>query len=92
MELLHFYRIPGDNSHQILQKIQRLSQPNLQDFIENIIDISTEYCYNIEVKPGCVLSHSEKEKLLWLFVETFEPNNINEISFLSLECMRDSNV
>lgn len=77
--LLHYYRVPGDNEKHLLHKINRL--PTL----EVIKGIQTEYCFNIETRNGSQLSDSDITKLKWLFVETFQPENIGESSFLKID-------
>jgi hypothetical protein len=45
-ELIHLYRIPGDNESQLLLKAHRV------DILHEIVNIHTEYCYNIQIEPG----------------------------------------
>ena len=74
--MLHFFRIPGGQSeHKILQLVQ--------DKIPSIVSVQTESCFNVEVINGG-LSEVDRDKLLWLFTETFEPENTKDHSYLSL--------
>jgi hypothetical protein len=45
-DLLHIYRIPGDNEDQLIRKARRY------DVLSSIISIRSEYCFNIEVLSG----------------------------------------
>lgn len=49
-ELLHLYRIPGDNENQLLLKAHRI------DTLKSIKSIQTEYCYNIQVNEGILMT------------------------------------
>jgi phosphoribosylformylglycinamidine synthase len=71
---MHFFRIPGGQSEK---KVLQLTK----DIIPSIINVQTESCFNVEVKGS--LSEEEKTKLLWLFTETFEPNNTSDKSYLT---------
>jgi phosphoribosylformylglycinamidine synthase len=74
MSVMHFFRIPGGESEK---KVLQLTK----DIVPSIINIQTESCFNVEVKGS--LSEEEKTKLLWLFTETFEPNNTSDKSYLT---------
>ena len=74
--MLHFFRIPGSQSeHKILQLTQGK--------IPSIVSVQSESCFNVEVVEGN-LSETDRDKLLWLFTETFEPENTKDHSFLTL--------
>ena len=74
--MLHFFRIPGGQSeHKILQVTQGK--------IPSIVSVQTESCFNVEVINGS-LSEADRDKLLWLFTETFEPENTKDHSYFAL--------
>lgn len=76
--LLHIYRWPGEAEGSVLRKVQAS--------LPNVLAVRTEYCFNVEVKGPQGLPEDQKEKLLWLFTETFEPENVSESgSFLQGE-------
>ena len=61
--MLHFFRIPGSQSeHKILQLTQGK--------IPSIVSVQSESCFNAEVINGG-LSEIDRDKLLWLFTETY---------------------
>ncbi|CAM9493571.1 unnamed protein product [Chrysoparadoxa australica] len=47
--------------------------------------LETEVCYNIELSKDASLTGAEKEKLLWLVRETFEPEMTSEASTFGLK-------
>ena len=69
-EVLHFFRIPGGQS------------PRAQDIgkIPSIVSVQT--CFNVEV-IDVSLSEADRDKLLWMFTETFEPENTKDHSYTS---------
>ena len=71
--MIHFFRVPGGQSEE---KVLQLTK----DKIPSIISVKTESCFNVGVKN---LSAEERTKLLWLFTETFEPENTGDKSFLA---------
>jgi phosphoribosylformylglycinamidine synthase len=77
MSLIHFYRNPALSAakkNELLSIAQRSVSPD-------ILDIETEYCFNIEtIAP---LIDRELAVLRWLLAETFEPDNFSENSFLN---------
>ena len=74
---LHIYRTPGANPQDLINKIGQK-----YGFATRITGMETEYCYNIELERP--ITEEEKQKLLWILTETFEPNNVREESpFLS---------
>ena len=81
--MIHFYRIPGGQSEQ---KVLQLTK----DSIPSIVGIKTESCFNVGVTNGGELSADEQTKLLWLFTETFEPENTSDKSFLSVTSTTNS--
>lgn len=73
--MLHIYRIPGVTATSAVAKASNL--------IKKIQSIETEFCFNIEVSENSSLSEDQKQKLLWILTETFEPGNVaEEKSFL----------
>jgi phosphoribosylformylglycinamidine synthase len=52
-----------------------------QNFLPEIRDVKTEYCFYVETKEA--LSPEEEELLRWLLTETFEPGNFSTVSFLT---------
>jgi phosphoribosylformylglycinamidine synthase len=76
MSLLHFYRTPALS----LAKKNELLSVTRQKIFPEIIDIETEYCFNIEMTTP--LTGDELKILRWLLSETFEPENFSEESFL----------
>ena len=78
MNLFHFYRTPAlsDTKKKELISIVRLKvSPDIKG-------IETEYCFNIETTAP--LTDNELKILNWLLAETFEPENFDEKSFLTL--------
>jgi phosphoribosylformylglycinamidine synthase len=76
--MLHFFRIPGGQSEdKVLQLVK--------EKVPSIVSCKTESCFNVEVtsKSGS-MTEGEREKLLWLFTETFEPENTSDKSYLSI--------
>jgi phosphoribosylformylglycinamidine synthase len=69
---VHIYRTPGVDPTFIANK---LAQKN-STLVEKITAFGTEYCYNVELEKP--LSPEEKEKMLWILSETFEPQNTRE--------------
>lgn len=79
MKILHFYRKP----------IIQLSDKNnfllsLKKFFPfEILNIETEYCFNIGISN--YLNPQEIKIIKWLLSETFEPENLSNYSFLKQE-------
>lgn len=71
--LLHFYRIPCPISSQKISHIKSV--------LPSIIEVEAEYCFNVEVSLQKEITQDEKEKLLWLFTETYEPEKTSDKSF-----------
>lgn len=81
--MIHIFRIPGAQSEQkVLQQTK--------DSIPSIVGVQTESCFNIGAVKGAALSADEHTKLLWLFTETFEPKNVSDKSFLSVQSSNNS--
>ncbi len=83
MNLLHFYRTPAlthAKKDPLLLKIKR-------DILPEVVDIETEYCFNIETTS--TLSGEELNILRWLLAETFEPEKFGNSSFLTNETGRE---
>lgn len=83
-ELIHFYRVPliqESAAQELLKLVQR-------KISNQIIDIKTEQCFNIEVNAA--LSKEKLGILRWLLGETYEPDNLQTQSFLDKE--RSKNV
>lgn len=74
MPLIHYFRIPGSSEIQTLRK--------LQSRFNSIVDVKTEYCFNIELGKEKI-TENEEEKLIWLLRETFEPKQFSNVSFLN---------
>lgn len=76
--MLHFFRIPGGQSEE---KVLQLTK----DKVPSIVSCKTESCFNVEVPKGSgTMPEGEREKLLWLFTETFEPENTSDKSYLTI--------
>lgn len=76
MNLIHLYRRPAlseGKKRELLSTIKKRVS-------EDIEDIETEYCFNIESIES--LTDEEIIILRWLLSETFEPENFSEKSFL----------
>ena len=56
MSIPRFYREPGVDARLVLSKCKELS---------SVLDVKTEYCFNIDCEG--TLSSSSLEKLQWLF-------------------------
>ncbi|CAH1394012.1 unnamed protein product [Nezara viridula] len=76
MGVLHFYRIPGLSEGQKAAKLKEL-----QETTTEIVDLSSEICFNISVCQP--LDSDEKKKLLWLLSCPLIPENTREDSFLN---------
>ena len=77
MDLLHLYRKPA---------LFETKKKNLLSFVrqsvsQDVKDIETEYCFNIETTAP--LTAEEINILSWLLAETFEPENFDKKSFLA---------
>eukprot|EP01041_Mallomonas_annulata_P005254 gene5254-10510_t len=79
---IKFDKIPGGLEAHLLRKIKTI--------LPTLSDIQSEYCFNVEVTTEAPLTPIEKEKLMWLFAETFEPENTGESTFLSSESNANS--
>ncbi len=76
MSLLHLYRTPGISAarlNALLLAVQQRITPDIET-------IRTEYCFNVDASDA--LSDSERETLIWLLSETFEPDGLRDRSFL----------
>jgi phosphoribosylformylglycinamidine synthase len=67
--ILHFYKSPGDEA--TLQLLKRLQER--YPFIDQLL---TEDCFNVEIKNMNQFESTEREKLIWLLSETFQPDNL----------------
>ncbi len=76
-KLTHLYRTPALSEY----KKEVLLKEARNRIGEGIIDIQTEYCFNIEADSA--LSEGELKKLRWLLAETFEPGNFSKKSYLT---------
>ncbi len=74
--LIHLYRTPALNEYEAKNLCKKIGD---KTDIE-LVDIRSEFCFNIEVKE--LLTNSEIEVLKWLLSETFEPEKLSENSFL----------
>jgi|Deesub1362A_J573_1020465.scaffolds.fasta_scaffold01267_4 phosphoribosylformylglycinamidine synthase len=78
MGLIHLYRRPA-----LSEGKRRELLSTLRERVSNEIeDLETEYCFNIETAEP--LTREEYDILKWLLSETFEPENLSEYSFLTL--------
>jgi phosphoribosylformylglycinamidine synthase len=77
--MLHFYRVPGPESEEKVLQATR-------DKVPKVTRVQTEACFNVEVlHTGQQLSEVERSKLLWLFTETFEPDQTRaDVSYLTV--------
>ena len=76
MALMHLFRTPaltGAKKNELLSRVRR-------EISQDMDDIKTEYCFNIEAEAP--LSPDDMNVLRWLLCETFEPGNFSEKSFL----------
>jgi phosphoribosylformylglycinamidine synthase len=76
VSLLHLYRTPGISAarlNALLLAVQQRITPDIET-------IRTEYCFNVDASDA--LSDSERETLIWLLSETFEPDGLRDRSFL----------
>jgi phosphoribosylformylglycinamidine synthase len=77
-EILHFYKTPGDESTLQLMK-------HLQERYPFISELATEDCFNVEIKNLIKFNTEEKEKLIWILSETFQPENLQMVTSLNCE-------
>jgi len=76
LPLIYLYRKPVLSETQ-KNNILHLAREKVSREVE---DIQTEYCFYIESHEP--LTPGEKETLLWLLRETFEPHCLSSESFL----------
>lgn len=73
--MIHIFRTPGPDG---LALVRRCHEKGLA----SIESIESEYCFNVDAGAAGLYAE-EKAKLLWLFTETFEPEQTREgASFL----------
>lgn len=65
---LRFFRQSGVSISDVLSKCKTNAELSAL-----VVDVKTEYCYNVECKG--TLSEDDAGKLQWLFTETYEPEN-----------------
>ncbi len=75
--LIHLYRKPALNEYEILSLIRRITHK----ISAEILNIKTEFCFNIELEGS--LDDRQMNVLTWLLAETFEPQGLSENSFLN---------
>jgi phosphoribosylformylglycinamidine synthase len=76
MNLIHFYRKPALSEGKRRELLSALRR----EITQEIVNLETEYCFNIEITE--LLTSSELKILQWLLSETFEPENFSDKSFL----------
>ncbi|MCG6954956.1 MAG: phosphoribosylformylglycinamidine synthase, partial [Gemmatimonadetes bacterium] len=77
MSLLHLYRTPGlspSQTHRLLEKAKTILDSPLTG-------LRTEACFNVQLSEP--LTPEERETLVWLLSETFEPDGFGDRSLLS---------
>ena len=74
--VIHFYRQPCLSP----QRTKQLLEESQQKISANFSDVSTEFCYNVELSAP--LTAEDKVKLVFLLSETFEQDQFSESSFL----------
>lgn len=73
--MLHFYRCSGlvdDKTSALLARVSPL--------VPGLIDVQMEYCFN--VATASPPAAEDRQKLVWLLAETFEPHLFAEHSLL----------
>mmetsp|Transcript_1954 Transcript_1954/g.2633 ORF Transcript_1954/g.2633 Transcript_1954/m.2633 type:complete len:1318 (-) Transcript_1954:1092-5045(-) len=79
--ILHFFR-ETEPPHSLLPSIkEQLKALNLAKDADSIESIETESCFNVQTTAA--FSDSEKERLEWLFAETFEKEKLRSSSIFS---------
>lgn len=78
--LTHFFRRPALSQAQVTQLVNETNAHT--GMISNVLSIETEYCFNVQLSKA--LTPDEKQKLIFLLSETFEPHHFAEESFLGL--------
>ncbi len=76
-KFIHMYRAPSISSYKknvLLKTVNETIRPD-------IVDIETEFCFNINASEP--LTDKELSTLRWLLAETFEPENFSSKSFLA---------
>ena len=77
--ILHFYRYPG-----FCGPNQAKIQTSIKKQFPIVSSVETEFCFNVELESGkggqtnAELSPPERETLMWLLRETFEPDMTRE--------------
>lgn len=86
MTLIHIYRQPGPSAPALIRKAHEAG-------ISSLVEVKSEYCFNVALSDtDATLPEDQKAKLMWLFTETFEPDNTSDASsFISLEMERTEN-
>lgn len=74
--LMHLYRTPALNEYEAKNLLKKIGDKTSI----KLIDIRSEFCFNIEVKGA--LTDLEINTLKWLLSETYEPEKFSETSFL----------
>lgn len=79
-QFLRYYRTPGLSSgaHEVIFEKVRTALSRLE-----IINLVTEFCFNIGIQNGRRLTDEETKTLLWLLSNSFEEKNVSKTSFLS---------
>ncbi len=80
-ELLHIYRTPALS----LYKKNVLLKTVRENIDSDIVDIETEFCFNIDASEP--LTDTEFKTLTWLLAETFQPENLSDKSSFSLQSL-----
>lgn len=77
VSLIHLYRAPALNEYEVLSLIKKITHKTNGE----ILNIKTEFCFNIELEGS--LDDRQTTVLKWLLSETFEPQGLSENSFLN---------
>ena len=84
--MIHYYRIPGGQSEERILQLTK-------GVVPSIVSVKTESCFNVEVvRSDGLLPPDDQMKLMWLFTETFEPQNTSDKSFFQSTAMEVDNV
>ncbi|KAG9455071.1 hypothetical protein H6P81_007975 [Aristolochia fimbriata] len=79
LEIIHFFRVPLIQE-SATKELLRLAQRKIT---RNIVGLQTEQCFNVGLNSA--LSSDKLDILKWLLGETFEPQNLQNESFLDKE-------
>lgn len=77
--IIRFYSFPGLSSGKHAVTLSKLKSACSR---LEVIDLSTEICFNVSVQGNDALNDGELKNLVWLLTNSFEDENVGRTSFL----------